>query len=171
MKEIDMLDRLRRFIVMAFSAGIVLTISQAAHADGAKALVGSYRLVKRVAKDGATLTGPDVVGFMTFTKTRRTVIMKWPGADAAPVSISFIAEYSLSGEKYCESVSYGVQSNLGAPGVSYDAPSEAKTCTVAISDASGLSFDVPNENLRLRVVRDEIIATTPRWTDHWQRVK
>jgi hypothetical protein len=108
---------------------------------------------------------------MTFTKTRRTVIMKWASSDGMPVSIAFIAAYTLSGEKYCESVVYGVQSNLGAPGVSYDTPSETKTCTAAISDASGLSFDVPNERLRLRVGREGIIATTPRWTDHWEKVK
>ena len=128
-------------------------------------------LAKRVTKDGRTLTGTDLVGFMTFTKTRRTVIMRWPGPDATPVSIAFIAAYTLSGQKYCESVAYGVQSNLGAPGVSYDIPSETKVCTAAISDASGLSFDVPNENLRLRVGRDGIIATTSRWTDYWERVK
>jgi hypothetical protein len=68
-------------------------------------------------------------------------------------------------------VVYGVQSNLGAPGVSYDTPSETKVCTAAISDASGLAFDVPGEKLRLRVSRDAIFATTPRWSDHWEKVK
>jgi len=81
------------------------------------------------------------------------------GIDATPVSISFIAEYSLSGEKYCESVAYGVQSNLGAPGVSYDTPPTPKRVPRR-SPTLGLSFDVPNENLRLRVGRDGIIATT-----------
>jgi hypothetical protein len=162
---------LRRLAFLGSLAGVAIAFSPQVDAAGEKALVGSYALAKRVAKDGTTLTGPDVIGFMTFTKTRRTVIMKWASADGTPVSISFIAEYTLSGEKYCESVEYGVQSNLGEPGVSYDKPSETKTCTTAISDASGLSFDVPNEKLRLRVVRDEILATTPRWTDHWQKVK
>jgi len=68
-------------------------------------------------------------------------------------------------------VVYGVQSNLGAPGVSYDAPTETKVCTTAISDASGLAFDVPGEKLRLHVSRDGLVATTPRWTDQWEKVK
>jgi len=161
----------RRLAFLGSLAGIAVAFSPHAVAVSERALVGSYRLAKRVAKDGKTLTGPEVVGFMTFTKTRRTVIMKWDAADAAPVSIAFIADYSLSGEKYCESVVYGVQSNLGAPGVSYDTPSETKACATAISDASGVSFDVPGESLRLRIGRDGIIATTPRWTDYWDRVK
>jgi len=166
-----MRDTLRRFALLAALAGCASATVPPVWAGGATALVGSYTLVKRVAKDGTTVPAADVVGFMTFTKTRRTVIMRWPGPDATAVSIAFIAKYSLSDEKYCESVVYGVQSNLGAPGVSYDTPTETKACKPAIADASGLSFDVPGENLRLRVVRDGIIATTPRWTDHWEKVK
>jgi len=151
--------------------GLVVALASVAVAGDEKALVGSYALAKRVTTDGKSLTSPDVVGFMTFTKTRRTVIMKWNGPDGVPVSIAFIAPYTLSGGKYCESVAYGVQSNLGAPGVSYDTPSETKACTTAISDASGLGFDVPGEKLRLSVTRDGIVATTPRWTDLWDKVK
>jgi len=152
-------------------AGIAFAVSPYVFAGGEKALVGSYALVKRVAKDGTTLTGPEVLGFMTFTKTHRSIIMKWNGSSETPASIALIATYTLSGEKYCETVTYGVEGNLRTPGVSYDTPSTAPACTAAISDASGLSFDVPNERLRLRVVRDGIIATTPRWTDYWEKVK
>jgi len=166
-----MIERLRLTAFLVALAGLVLVASPPASAGREKALVGSYTLAKRVTKDGKTLAGSELVGFMTFTKTRRTVIMRWPGPEATPVAIAFIAAYTLIGEKYCESVTYGVQSNLGAPGVSYDTPSETETCTTAISDASGLSFDVPNESLRFRVGRDGIIATAPGWTDYWERVK
>jgi hypothetical protein len=160
--------RLRRAAVLV---GFVVAAATSAAAGDERALVGSYTLAKRVTADGKSLGAPEVVGFMTFTKTRRTVIMKWNAADGTPVSIASIAPYTLSGGKYCESVAYGVQSNLGAPGVSYDTPSETKACTTAISDATGLSFDVPAEKLRLSVTRDGILATTPRWTDHWEKVK
>lgn len=157
--------------IAAFAAVALGFATAPAWAGDEKALVGSYALVKRVAKDGKELKGPDVVGFSTYTKTRRTVLMKWPDAEGQPVSISFIASYTLSGGKYCETVVYGVQSNLGGPGVSYDKPSDAPTCTAAISDASGLAFDIPNEKLRLRVTRDGFTATTPRYTDHWEKVR
>ncbi len=166
-----MAGRLPKRAFRASVAALALSAAFPAAAGQSKELVGSYQLVKRVTKEGTELKSPDVVGFMTYTKTRRTVIMKWNASDGGAVSISFIAGYSIGGGKYCENIVYGVQSNLGGPGVSYDAPSDSPTCTAAITDATGLSFDVPNEKLRLRVTRDGIIATTPRWTDHWERAK
>ncbi len=146
-------------------------LPSAVYAGDEKALIGSYRLVKRVAADGTEKRPPEVVGFMTFTKDHRTVIMKWeqPGADAG--SIAEITAYSLSGGKFCEREEYGVNGNLGALGVTYDIPSDKPSCSSAIADASGLAFDIPGEKLRLRIVRDGIIATTPKWTDHWEKVK
>jgi hypothetical protein len=166
-----MIERLRRTALLVALAGLVLVASPPLSAGREKALVGSYKLVKRVTRDGKTLEGPEILGFMTFTKTHRTVIMKWNGGSESPTSIALIATYTLSGEKYCETEIYGVEGNLRAPGIAYDTPSETKTCTAALSDASGLSFDVPNEKLRFRVGRDGIISTTPRWTDYWERVK
>jgi len=166
-----MTKRLGRAAASMALFGLFAALGPAVAAGDEKALVGSYRLTKRVGKDGRELTGPTVIGIMTFTKTHRTVILKWNGPGDEPVSISFIATYTLSGGKYCESVVYGEQSNLGTPGVSYDTPSTSPTCTAASSDASGLAFDVPNEKLRLRVTRAGILATTPRWTDHWDKVR
>ena len=164
-----MTRRLQQVALLASLMGLAFASVSNASAGDEKALIGSYALTQRVTADGKSQKGPEVVGFMTFTKTRRTVIMKWIGTDGTPASIAFIANYTLSGGKYCEGVAYGVQSNLGAPGVSYDAPSESNACSSAISDASGLAFDVPGEKLRLRVGRDGIIATTPGWTDNWKK--
>ena len=143
----------------------------AASAGDEKAVLGSYHLVKRVMTDGKELTGPEVIGFMTFAKGYRTVILSWNGDDGKRVSISLIASYTLSRGKYCENETFGSNADLGTPGVTYDTPSPSPVCTAAMSDASGLAFDVPGENLRLRVVRDGIIATAPGWTDHWEKVK
>jgi hypothetical protein len=170
-KEKPMTEPFRRIASVVALAGFVLVASPAVLAASPKALVGSYKLVKRVTKDGKTLEDPEVLGFLTFTKTHRTLIMKWNGGSENPASIAVIATYTLSGEKYCETAIYGVEGNLRAPGVAYDPPGTELACTAALSDASGLSFDVPNEKVRFRVGRDGIITTTPRWTDHWERVK
>lgn len=160
----------RRIALVASMALVILTPPQASAGDE-KPLVGSYALVRRAGKDGKEIKGPDVLGFMTFTKTRRTVIMRWKDAEGQPVSIAYIAGYTLSGGKYCENVIYGVQSNLGGPGVSYDAPTDTPACNVAVSDAGGIAFDIPNERLRLQISRNGLVATTSKWTDHWERVK
>jgi hypothetical protein len=166
-----MTKRRPRIALLATTIGLILGTSPRAVAGDEKALIGSYSLATRVMTDGTRLTGPDILGIMTFTKTRRTVIMKWPRPGAEPVSIALIASFTLSGGRYCESVAYGANGNLGAPGVTYDAPSTTPACSRAISDASGLSFDVPGENLRLRVTRDGIITSTAKWTDYWEKVK
>lgn len=160
-----------RVALTALTFALVLAAAPRAEAGEEKALVGAYKLAKRVTSDGKALEDPAVIGFMSFSRTHRTVIMKWAVPDGPPASIALIAAYTLSGGKYCESVTYGANANFGAPGVTYDEPSKSPVCTAAISDASGLAFDVPGENLRLRVGRDGIIATTPGWTDHWEKVK
>jgi hypothetical protein len=108
---------------------------------------------------------------MTFSKTTRTVIMKWPNGDGTTASVAVIASYTLSGGTYCETEEYGMQSNLGAPGVAYDKPATSPSCTAAISDATGLSFEIPGEKLRLQITRDGIRVTTPTHTDRWERAR
>jgi hypothetical protein len=156
--------------IVAFGLAILLVAGTSAAAE--RKLVGTYRWVERVAADGhATLREPDVAGSMTFSKSKRTVIMGWRGADGTQTAIAVIASYTLTGGKYCETEEYGMQSNLGAPGVAYDQPATAPVCTAAISDATGLSFEIPGEKLRLQITRDGIRVTTPTHTDRWERVR
>ncbi|HEX4825860.1 MAG TPA: hypothetical protein VFV19_16280 [Candidatus Polarisedimenticolaceae bacterium] len=150
---------------------VCLGIGPVAAGDERK-IVGTYRLAERaMTEGGAKLHPPEVLGSMTFTKTTRTVILKWPNADGSQVSVAVIATYTLSGGKYCETELYGMQSNLGAPGVEYDTAATAPQCTAAISDATGFSFEIPGEHLRLQVTRDGIRLTTKRYTDRWEKVK
>jgi len=163
---------MKRTILSAAILVGALAATPTVGAWGGRKLVGTYRLVERVPTGGgAHKAPPEVLGAMTFSKTRRTVIMKWADADGQPVSIAQITNYTLSGEKFCESVEYGMQSNLGGPGVSYDTPSPSPACSAAISDAVGFAFDIPGEKLRIQITHDGLIATSPGWTDHWARVK
>ena len=156
---------------IAAAAVLCLAIVPAAASD-TKKIIGTYRLAERVMTDGgAKLHPPDVLGSMTFTKTTRTVILKWSNADGTPVSVAVIAHFTLEGRKYCETYEYGMQSNLGAPGVAYDTPTTTPQCSAFISDATGTSFEIPGEHLRLQITRAGILLTTKRYTDHWEKVK
>lgn len=166
-----MRQRLRSIVLSTAMAGLIFGSMTTAIAKGEKSLVGSYRLTKRVAADGKDVTDPELLGFMTFAKEYRTVIMKWSGRDGKPASIAFMSSYALSNGKFCESVIYGANVDLGAPGVTYDTPSSMPECTTATSDASGLAFDIPSEHQHFLVSRDGLVATTLRWTDHWTKVK
>lgn len=171
-KEDVMAARIRSIAAALTGAALALAAATPASAADEKKLVGTYKLVKRTSSDGKTEKAPpEVIGSMTFSKTRRTVIMKWTDAAGAPVSVAVIADYSMSGEKYCEAEVYGVQTNLGGEAVAFDTPAAAPSCTAALDDATGLSFDIPGEKLRIRVTRDGVVSTTPKWTDHWERVR
>lgn len=137
----------------------------------ARGLEGSYRLVKRMLPGGKHVKYPDVVGFMTYTKTERSLTVMWKDPTGAPVSLSVIATYTLSNGKYCEKPVYWMQNNMGLPGLSYTPPPEKKQCADVVSDAAGVSFDMPGEPERMLFTRDGFVATAKdMWTDTWKRV-
>ena len=149
-----------------------LALAEPAAAGEEKPLVGSYRLVQRVLSGGGEVHPPEIVGFMTFSKTHRTLNMRWTGNGGETVSLSLVSAYTVDGGRYCEIPMYWMQNNLDTPGVKYEWPAAKSTCTALARDATGTSFDVPGEPVRLRLTRDGAIATSQgRFDDHWERVK
>ena len=156
----------------AVTVALVLALASSAAAGDEKALEGSYRLMKRVLPDGKELKYPDIVGFMTCTKTERNFNVMWKDGKGAPVSLSLIATYTLSGGKYCEKPVYWMQNNMGMPGLSYTWPPEKSRCAEVVTDADGTSFDVPGEPERMRFTREGFVATAKdMWTDTWKCVE
>jgi hypothetical protein len=155
----------------AVTVALALTIASIASAGGEKILEGSYRLTKRVLPNGKELGYPDIIGFMTYTATERNFNIMWKDAKGAPVSLSSIATYTLSGGKYCETPVYWMQNNMGMPGLSYQWPPDKSRCAEVVTDADGTSFDVPGEPERMRFTRAGFVATAKdMWTDTWKRV-
>jgi hypothetical protein len=158
--------------VLALAAALTLPIAPRVAAGDETILEGSYRLVKRVLPNGRKVSYPDIVGFMTYTKTERHFNIMWKDPKGAPVSLSLIATYTLSGGKYCEKPVYWMQNNMGMPGISYEWPKEKRGCAEAATDASSTSFDVPGEPERMRFTREGFVATAKAmWTDTWKRVE
>ena len=163
---------MRRAVASAILAAVTVISVPLAGPDDAKALAGSYRLVKRVLPGGKHVKYPDIVGFMTYTKTERSLTVMWKDAKGAPVSLSLIASYTLSNGKYCEKPVYWMQNNMGLPGLSFEWPPEKNLCADVVSDAAGVSFDMPGEPERMLFTRDGFIATAKdMWTDTWKRVE
>ena len=154
------------------TVALALAFAPRAAAGDEKILEGSYRLMKRVLPGGKEVRYPDIVGFMTCTKTERNFNVMWKDAKGAPVSLSLIAAYTLSGGKYCEKPVYWMQNNMGMPGISYEWPKEKNQCAAVVSDDSGTSFDMPGEPERMRFTREGFVATAKdMWTDTWKRVE
>jgi hypothetical protein len=159
-------------VVLALAAALALAPAPCAGDGDASILQGSYRLVKRVLPSGKKVKSPDIVGFMTCTKTERSFTIMWKDPKGEPVSLSLIATYTLSGGKYCEKPVYWMQNNMGMPGVRYEWPPEKSRCADVVTDADGTSFDMPGEPERMRFTRDGFIATAKdMWTDTWKRVE
>ena len=155
----------------ALAAALTLPMAPRVAAGDARILEGSYRLMKRVLPNGNEVSYPDIVGFMTYTKTERNFNIMWKDAKGAPASLSLIAAYTLSGGKYCEKAIYWMQNNMGMPGISYEWPKEKSRCADVATDASSISFDVPGEPERMRFTREGFVATAKdMWTDTWKRV-
>ena len=160
--------RLRTAWVLA--AALAMPVAPRVAADGA-ILEGSYRLIKRVLPSGKEVRYPDIVGFMTYTKTERNFNIMWKDGKGAPVSLSLIATYTLSGGKYCEKPVYWMQNNMGMPGISYEWPKEKKACAEVATDDASTSFVMPGEPERMRFTREGFVATAKdMWTDTWRRV-
>ena len=137
-----------------------------------KILEGSYRLVKRVLPSGKEVKYPDIVGFMTYTKTERNFNIMWKDGKGSPVSLSLIVKYTLSGGKYCEKPVYWMQNNMGLPGISYEWPKERRRAPRWRPTTPSTSFDVPGEPERMRFTREGFVATAKdMWTDTWKRVE
>jgi hypothetical protein len=164
--------RSTKLVAFAIAALVATAPATRVAAGDASILEGSYRLVKRVLPNGKHLKSPNVVGFMTVTKTERSLNVMWTDQKGAPVSLSLIATYTLSGGKYCEKPVYWMQNNMGMPGLSYEWPPEKKKCADVVTDATGTSFDKPGEPERMTFTRDGFVATAKdMWTDTWKRVE
>jgi hypothetical protein len=163
---------IRRTTAWALAVALTMPLVPRVAAGDEKILEGSYRLIKRVLPNGKELKYPDIVGSTTYTKTERNFNVMWKDGKGAPVSLSLIATYTLSGGTYCEKPLYWMQNNMGMPGLSYEWPKEKNRCAEVESDAASTSFDVPGEPERMRFTREGFVATAKdMWTDTWKRVE
>ena len=107
--------KVRLGTVWVLAAASAMPLAPRVAAGDEKIVEGSYRLTKRVLPNGKEVKYPDIVGFMTYTKTERNFNIMWKDGKGALVSLSLIATYTLSGGKYCEKPVYWMQNNMGMP--------------------------------------------------------
>jgi hypothetical protein len=162
------------------SLGAVLSLAAAAALGAAtftlagepEGIEGSYKLVSRDLPDGKVVHPPDVQGFVTYTKGYRNFNVAWKDEKGNPVSLSYIAGYELTKDKYCEKPLFWLQSNLGEPGVQHTWPAAKGECSPVTRSGDKISFDVKGEPPRLTWEGDKMTATAKGlFVDHWEKVK
>lgn len=162
---------MNRFVRLGSSAVLGLLTPMLVHAADVHSIVGTYKLVKRTLPDGKTIVPPNVVGLMTFTGGFRNFNVSWKGSDGKQVSLSLIADYSLSVRTFCESIVFWAANNLASPGLSYAVPAAARKCVPVTLKDGKITFQMPGELPIAEFAKDGMIATaTGQFVDHWKKI-
>ena len=166
--------------VCAWSGAALLGLSGStsaadAPAAGANAatpeIVGSYELVMGVLPDGKEVLPPAIAGLFTMTRGLRNFNVAWKDKDGTWASLSMIAEYTLTGGKYCQRVRFWLQNNLGKPGPSNDVPAAANDCSPVTVKDGKVTFQAPGEPV-LSFDKNGLTATSAgQFVDHWRKVR
>lgn len=165
---------MRGFSAVVAAVLVASTISPGAAVQTAADpdIAGSYRLVERVLPDGTAITPPDIVGLMTFTKGYRNFNIVWPNPDGEPTVISYVAEYELDAETYCETPLHWLQYNLSEPGLKLEAPADKGECSTVSVEGDLVRFPIKGEPVVVEFDGDGFTATAEgQFVDHWTRVE
>jgi len=70
---------------------------------------GTYQFVSRTLPDGTVLKPPDIIGLLTYSKNRRTIIYAQKDATGKIGLVTSVAGYTLTDTEYRGSISYNMQ--------------------------------------------------------------
>ncbi len=157
-------------ILAAVAISTVVTNSQDSAVGAVPSLEGTYMLISRDLPDGSVLKPPAVGGLLTFTKKYRNFNIFWKDAQGNPVSISYMASYNITAEKYTENCLYYMENNKGE-GLKYNL--EAMTASAPVMPADNgfaIKFPLWGEPT-VTFSADKLTAVLEgAFTDHWVRV-
>src|SRR5262245_53004204 len=107
-----------RTIVCALALVAVLFKAGLGSGNNPPSLVGNYILDYRELPDGKKVRYPEVLGWMTYTKTHRNLNVYWT-ENGKPTSVSMISKYTLSDKEYTEEGLYKAANEAGK-GIAYE---------------------------------------------------
>ncbi len=170
---------MRTISLLVLGVILTLTLSAAAPAEAQSSdLVGSYELMWRDLKGGNKLHAPKgVAGMMTYSNSRRNFNITWKHKDGSTASISYVGEYNLTQDQYCETPIYWMQNNVDGLGVvKYGAPPEKVGCSAVMRDGKTILFSLKGEAVIAMFEGNRVTATSTDengdvvFVDHWRRV-
>jgi len=169
------------YMVCAWSGAALMCVSGSAWAADAPAasvhvatagIVGTYELVKRVLPNGTEVLPPAIAGLYTMTSGRRNFNVAWTDKDGKPASLSLIAEYTLTGGKYCQKVKFWLQNNIDKSGISNEPPAAANDCSPVTVSSGSITFQEPGGMPVLSFDKGGLTATaTGQFVDHWKKLR
>lgn len=132
---------------------------------------GTYTLVSRKLPDGKMLSGKDVVGLLTFTKTHRNFNIAWKDGSGKNFSYSLVSTYKLTASEYSETGLFGVMNNeIGGKGITYTTAGQPKTVPVKM-EGKRLEFKMPFDPVSAIFDGSKFTGTNEGvFVDTWEKV-
>jgi hypothetical protein len=157
--------------ICAWAGVALLGLATSSWAADAPDISGTYELVKRVLPDGKEMRPPAIGGLYTATHGRRNFNVFWTDKDGKAVSLSVVAAYTLTKDKYCEKFTFWLQNNLGTTGTSNEAPAAAKGCSAVTMKDGHISFQPAGEPV-LSFDKEGLTATNAgKFVDYWKKLR
>lgn len=133
---------------------------------------GTYKLVSRKLSDGKMLTGRDIIGLITFTKTHRNFNIGWKDSTGKYWSYSVVSTYRLTSTEYTETILLGITNDeIDGKGITYTMTGSPQTVPVNM-DGGRIEFRMPFDPVSAVFDGDKFTATNEgMFVDSWEKVK
>lgn len=132
---------------------------------------GTYKLISRKLADKTTVSGPDIVGLMTFTKTHRNFNLAWKDSDGKQHSFSIVSTYKLSAKEYSETMLLMISNDgTGSEGIKYTMTESTQTVPITI-DEGRIAFRMPFDPVTAVFDGRKFTGTNEGvFADQWEKV-
>ena len=139
---------------------------------GANSLEGTYKLVSRKLPDGRMLTGEEVVGLLTFTKTYRNFNVAWKDASGKYFTYSLVSSYKLTPTEYTETILFSsMNDEIGGKGVTNVLNGQSQTVPVT-RKGGRIEFKMPFDPVSAVFEGGKFIGTNEGvFVDTWEKLK
>jgi hypothetical protein len=160
------------FLFVAIVGSSLAGESQKKQAPTAPSIEGTYKLVSRKLPDGRMLSGQDVVGLLTFTKTYRNFNIAWKDTSGKFFSYSLVSTYKLTASEYSETILLSIMNDeIGGKGIAYTLTGQPATVPVKMRGGR-LEFKMPFDPVSAVFEGGKFTGTNEAvFVDTWEKVK
>lgn len=133
---------------------------------------GTYKLISRKLPDGKMLSGRDIIGLFTFTKTHRNFNIAWKDSTGKHWSHSVVSTYKLTSTEYTETILLSITNDeIGGKGITYTMTGSPRGVPVKM-DGGRIEFRMPFDPVSVVFDGDKFTGTNEGvFVDSWEKVK
>ncbi len=145
--------------------------SQEKQSPESPSIEGTYKLVSRKLADGTILSGPDIVGLITYTKTHRNFNIAWKDNTGKHRSYSVVSTYKLTSTEYTETALLIISNGIDGKGITYTMTGSTQTVPVKM-DGGRIEFKMPFDPVSAVFDGDKFIGIRAEvFVDSYEKVR